>query len=85
MLRNSENPADAGINLEKRRTGEMNKRIFVILSLLIVLSLVLAACGDGAEDEDTISGYTSMDNFDMLWFLTEILKIKREHINYDHS
>lgn len=37
------------------------------------------------EDENTISGSTSMDNFDMRWFLTETLNIKREHIRYDHS
>jgi hypothetical protein len=37
------------------------------------------------EDEEKISGFTSMDNFDMYWFLTQVLKIKEEHIVYDHS
>jgi len=37
-----------------------------------------------SEDEETISGYTTMDNFDMMWFLTEVLQIKQEHIDYDH-
>jgi hypothetical protein len=35
------------------------------------------------ENEQEIRGYTSMDNFDMYWFLTKILKIKEEYINYD--
>lgn len=33
------------------------------------------------EDEDTISGWTSMDNFDMDGFLNEI-GIKRRHTNF---
>jgi hypothetical protein len=37
------------------------------------------------EDEKNISGYTSMDDFDMYWFLTQILRIKEEHIVYDDS
>ena len=35
------------------------------------------------EDERTISGSTSMDNFDMYWFLTSVLKIDEEHITYE--
>lgn len=35
------------------------------------------------ENEKEISGFTSMDNFNMYWFLTEVLKIKEEYINYD--
>lgn len=37
------------------------------------------------EDHDTIRGFTTMDNFDMYWFLTQVLKIKKEHVDYDHS
>ena len=36
------------------------------------------------EDHEKISGDTSMDNFDMMWFLDEI-GIKRDYIHYDHS
>jgi hypothetical protein len=32
---------------------------------------------------DDISGFTIMDNFDMHYFLTEILDIDREHIKWD--
>ena len=35
-------------------------------------------------EDSYISGYTSMDNFDMRWFLLEI-GIKEEDIKYDHS
>jgi len=37
------------------------------------------------EDENVIHGDTTMDNFDMFWFLTQVLKIKEEHIYYDHA
>ncbi len=37
------------------------------------------------ENEDSIGGSTSMDNFDMYWFLTKMLNIPKEHIDYDHS
>ena len=36
-----------------------------------------------SESEDKIEGWTSMDNFDMYWFLTKILNIPKEYINYD--
>jgi len=36
------------------------------------------------RDNEKISGDTSMDNFDMMWFLDRI-GIKREYIHYDHS
>ena len=36
------------------------------------------------QDHEKISGDTSMDNFDMMWFLDEI-GIKRDYIHYDHS
>ena len=34
------------------------------------------------EDEQTINGYTTMDNFDMLWFL-HCIGVKREVVDYD--
>jgi len=36
------------------------------------------------ETDDSIEGWTSMDNFDMLWFLDKI-GVKKEHIEFDHS
>jgi hypothetical protein len=36
------------------------------------------------ETEDTISGNTSMDNFDMLWYLFKI-RVKRNLIDWYHS
>jgi len=36
------------------------------------------------ESETKIEAYTSMDNFDMLWFLNQI-GVNDEHIEYDHS
>jgi len=36
------------------------------------------------EDDKKIIGDTSMDNFDMLWFLDEI-GINRDNVHYDHS
>ena len=36
------------------------------------------------QDDKKIMGETSMDNFDMLWFLEQI-GVKREYIHYDHS
>jgi len=36
------------------------------------------------ESETKIEAYTSMDNFDMLWFLNQI-GIDDEHIEHDHS
>lgn len=35
-----------------------------------------------SEDEDTISGYTTMDNFDMSWFLS---KIGVEKVYWDYN
>lgn len=40
---------------------------------------------DIRENHETIRGDTLMDNFDMYWFLTKVLKIREEHIDYDHS
>jgi len=37
-----------------------------------------------SEDETKIEGYTSMDNFDMSWYLEKI-GVNTEHIEYDHS
>lgn len=34
------------------------------------------------EKDDTIEGYTSMDNFDMMWLLLEI-GIDEDHIKYE--
>jgi len=39
---------------------------------------------DITETSTKIEAYTSMDNFDMLWFLHEI-GVSEEHIEYDHS
>jgi len=36
------------------------------------------------ESLTQIEAYTSMDNFDMLWFLNQI-GVGDEHIEYDHS
>lgn len=36
------------------------------------------------ENQYTIKGTTSMDNFDMTWFL-EMIGIKEEHIEMHHS
>jgi hypothetical protein len=36
------------------------------------------------QDNKKIMGDTSMDNFDMMWFLDEI-GVKKEYIHYDHS
>ena len=36
------------------------------------------------EDDEKIMGDTSMDNFDMMWFLDEI-GINRDYIHYEHS
>jgi len=36
------------------------------------------------ESETTIEGWTSMDNFDMLWYFKKI-GIRREDVDYDHS
>jgi len=36
------------------------------------------------EDNEKIMGDTSMDNFDMYWFLDKI-GINSDHIHYDHS
>ena len=38
-----------------------------------------------SEDDEKISGYTSMDNFDMYTFLIEDLKIDESIIEFDHS
>ena len=35
-----------------------------------------------SETETEISGYTSMDNFDMLWFL-ELIGVDKDHIKED--
>jgi hypothetical protein len=35
-----------------------------------------------AENETEINGSTSMDNFDMLWFLS-MIGVDSEHINYE--
>jgi hypothetical protein len=37
------------------------------------------------ETKDEIKGWTSMDNFDIHWYLTKVLNIPEEHIDYDHS
>jgi len=37
-----------------------------------------------SQNENVIQGSTSMDNFDMLWYLEKI-GIRREHIDYEHS
>lgn len=36
------------------------------------------------EDDEKITGDTSMDNFDMLWFLDRI-GIKKEYIHYEND
>jgi len=36
------------------------------------------------QDGEKISGDTSMDNFDMLWFLDKI-GVNEEYIHYEHS
>ena len=36
------------------------------------------------EDDEKIMGDTSMDNFDMMWFLDKI-GINRDYIHYEHS
>ena len=36
------------------------------------------------EEEESMEGHTSMDNFDMLWFLKEI-GVKDEDINYESN
>ncbi|MFW9871816.1 MAG: hypothetical protein ACFFG0_01855 [Candidatus Thorarchaeota archaeon] len=36
-----------------------------------------------SEDEEIISGFTSMDNFNMYWFLKEVVGVKEEDINYE--
>ena len=38
---------------------------------------------DIKEGELEISGWTSMDNFDMYWFLEEI-GVQAKHIHYEH-
>jgi len=35
------------------------------------------------ESKNEINGYTTMDNFDMMWYLTKIIRIPREKIKYD--
>ena len=43
--------------------------------------------GDGwqiRESNDSIEGYTSMDNFDMSWFLEKI-GVDDDHVDFDHS
>lgn len=37
------------------------------------------------ESKNAIRGWTSMDNFDMYWYLTKLLKIPEEHIDYDND
>jgi hypothetical protein len=32
-----------------------------------------------------IEGYTSMDNFDMVWFLTKIVQVDKENIHFGGS
>ena len=36
------------------------------------------------QDDEKIMGDTTMDNFDMYWFLQQI-GVKEEYIHYDHS
>ena len=35
------------------------------------------------EEKDTVSGSTTMTNFDMYWYLTKILKIPEDKIRYE--
>jgi len=37
-----------------------------------------------SETETEIKGHTSMDNFDMWWYLEKI-GVRREHVEYDSS
>ena len=37
------------------------------------------------ETDKAIEGDTSMDNFDMLMYLEDVVKVNRDDIDYDHS